>query len=112
LQRDFTAPARCRKWLTDIAAYGRAIGWLYLAVVLDDYSRLIVGWAMAQASRGEPDEGGWRWASATRMKSCCTIPTAAESHTSLASQAELAQFRIPVSTRDMERQGRQLVSPR
>jgi transposase InsO family protein len=47
LQRDFTAPAPNRKWLTDITAVWTAEGWLYLAVVLDVYSRLIVGWAMA-----------------------------------------------------------------
>jgi putative transposase len=47
LQRDFTAPAPHRKWLTDITAVWTAEGWLYLAVVLDVYSRLIVGWAMA-----------------------------------------------------------------
>ena len=47
LQRDFTAPAPNRKWLTDITAVWTAEGWLYLAVVLDVYSRLVVGWAMA-----------------------------------------------------------------
>jgi putative transposase len=43
LQRDFTAPAPNRKWLTDITAVWTTEGWLYLAVVLDVYSRLIVG---------------------------------------------------------------------
>ena len=47
LQRDFTAPAPNRKWLTDITAVWTAESWLYLAAVLDVYSRLIVGWAMA-----------------------------------------------------------------
>jgi putative transposase len=47
LQRDFTAPAPNRKWLTEITAVWTAEGWLYLAVVLDVYSRLVVGWAMA-----------------------------------------------------------------
>ena len=46
LQSDFTAHAPNRKWLTDITAVWTAEGWLYLAVVLDVYSRLIVGWAM------------------------------------------------------------------
>ena len=47
LQRDFTAPAPNRKWLTDITAVWTAQGWLYLAVVLDVSSRLIVSWSMA-----------------------------------------------------------------
>jgi len=46
LQRDFTAPAPNREWLTDITAVWTAEGWLYLVVVLDVYSRLAVGWAM------------------------------------------------------------------
>jgi len=45
--RAFTAPAPNRKWLTDITVIWTAEGWLYLAVILDVYSRLIVGWAMA-----------------------------------------------------------------
>lgn len=47
LAREFTAPAPDKKWLTDITAIWTAQGWLYLAVVLDVYSRLIVGWAMS-----------------------------------------------------------------
>jgi putative transposase len=47
LQRDFTAPAPNRKWATDITYIPTAQGWLYLAVVLDLYSRLVVGWSMA-----------------------------------------------------------------
>ncbi len=39
LARDFTAPAPNRKWLTDLTAIRTAQGWLYLAVVLDVYSR-------------------------------------------------------------------------
>ncbi len=46
LQRDFTAPAPNREWLTDITAVWTAEGWLYLVVVLDVYSRLAVRWAM------------------------------------------------------------------
>ena len=42
-----TTPAPNLKWLTAITAVWTAEGWLYLAVVLDVYSRLVVGWAMA-----------------------------------------------------------------
>ncbi len=47
LARDFSAPAPNRKWLTDLTAIWTAQGWLYLAVVLDVYSRVVVGWSMA-----------------------------------------------------------------
>ena len=47
LERDFTAKRPNQKWLTDITFIPTAEGWLYLAAVLDLYSRRIVGWAMA-----------------------------------------------------------------
>ncbi len=46
LGRDFTATATNTKWVADITGVWTAQGWLYLAVVLDLYSRMIVGWAM------------------------------------------------------------------
>lgn len=47
LQRQFSAQRPNEKWLADITYLDTAEGWLYLAVVLDVYSRKIVGWAMA-----------------------------------------------------------------
>jgi putative transposase len=47
LQRDFTAAAPNRTWLTDITAVWTAEGWLYLAIVLNVSSWLVIGWAMA-----------------------------------------------------------------
>jgi transposase InsO family protein len=35
------------KWVTDTKAVETAEGWLYLAVILDLFSRMVVGWAMA-----------------------------------------------------------------
>lgn len=46
LNRDFSAPGPNLKWVIDITYIDTAEGWLYLAVVLDLYSRLVVGWAM------------------------------------------------------------------
>jgi transposase InsO family protein len=48
LERDFTAPAASQKWVSDITDIWTEEGWLYLAVVLDLYSRAVVGWAMAE----------------------------------------------------------------
>ena len=47
LNRDFTAIAPNRKWVADITYIPTRQGWLYLAVVLDLFSRRIVGWSMS-----------------------------------------------------------------
>jgi transposase InsO family protein len=47
LKRDFEADRPNEKWLTDITYIRTDEGWLYLAIVLDLYSRRIVGWAMS-----------------------------------------------------------------
>ena len=44
--RDFTTDAPNRVWLGDITYIPTAEGWLYLAVIMDLFSRKIVGWAM------------------------------------------------------------------
>ena len=49
LNRDFTASAPNQKWVTDFTYVWTAKGWLYVAAVMDLYSRRIVGWSM-QAS--------------------------------------------------------------
>jgi len=49
LEQDFQAQQPNQKWLTDITYVPTAEGWLYLAVVLDLYSRRIVGWAMSDS---------------------------------------------------------------
>ncbi len=45
LARQFTAPAPNRVWVSDITYLPTVEGWLYLAVVLDLFSRRVVGWA-------------------------------------------------------------------
>ncbi|MGW3046275.1 IS3 family transposase [Kitasatospora sp. NPDC001159] len=51
--RDFTAGAPNLRWTADITYVPTDGGWLYLAVVLDLFSRRIVGWAMADHMRTE-----------------------------------------------------------
>lgn len=48
LEQDFTATAPNQKWVSDITYIQTDEGWLYLAVVLDLYSRLVVGWSMSE----------------------------------------------------------------
>ena len=47
LNRDFTAAGPNTKWVTDITYIRTAEHWLYLCVVLDLYSGLVVGWSMS-----------------------------------------------------------------
>lgn len=47
LDRKFEAEHPNQKWVADVTYLGTASGWLYLAVVLDLFSRRVVGWAMA-----------------------------------------------------------------
>jgi putative transposase len=53
VQRSFTAMAPDQKWFGDITYIRTWEGWLYLAVILDAYSRRVVGWAMADHLRTE-----------------------------------------------------------
>lgn len=48
LKRNFTAPEPNRVWVTDITYLPTRQGWLYVAVILDLFSRRIVGWATSQ----------------------------------------------------------------
>lgn len=46
LARAFAATAANQKWVADITAIPTRAGWLYLAALLDVYSRAVIGWAM------------------------------------------------------------------
>jgi putative transposase len=47
VQRNFTAEGRDRLWVADITYIPTWAGFLYLAVVVDAWSRRVVGWSMA-----------------------------------------------------------------
>jgi putative transposase len=47
LQQDFSAMRPNQKWVSDITCIWTEEGWLYLAVVLDLYSRRVVGWSLS-----------------------------------------------------------------
>ena len=53
VERDFTAAAPDQLWVADITYIPTWAGFLYLAVVLDAWSRRVVGWAMATHLRTE-----------------------------------------------------------
>jgi putative transposase len=53
LGRDFTADAPDKKWMTDMTFIETREGWLYLAGVIDAYSRKLIGWAMGKEHDAE-----------------------------------------------------------
>ena len=72
LERQFEATAPNQRWVADFTYIWTHEGWLYFAVVLDLYSRLVVGWSMSSRMtaqlvtdalvmavwrRGDPTEG-------------------------------------------------------
>ncbi len=48
LNQNFTALQPNQKWVSDITYLATAEGWVYLAVVIDLYSRRVIGWSMAE----------------------------------------------------------------
>ena len=53
MERHFAADGPDRLWVADITYVPTGAGFLYLAVVLDVWSRRVVGWAMAAHLRTE-----------------------------------------------------------
>ena len=47
LNQDFSATTANAKWVSDFTYIDTAEGWLYLAIILDLFSRKVVGWAMS-----------------------------------------------------------------
>ena len=50
LDRTFEAAAPNRKWVADFTYVWTAEGWLYVAAVIDLFSRRVVGWSMSDSA--------------------------------------------------------------
>lgn len=48
LRQDFTATAPNVKWVGDITYLATGEGWLYLVVLIDQYSHNVIGWTMSE----------------------------------------------------------------
>jgi transposase InsO family protein len=57
LERDFTAEAPNQVWVSDITYIRTHEGWLYLAAIMDLFSRKVVGWQLAPRLRAELVDG-------------------------------------------------------
>ncbi len=81
LNQDFRASRPNEKWVGDITYIDTAEGWLYLAAILDLYSRRVVGWAMADRINASLVANAWKMAVAHRHP-----PTQLLHHTDRGSQ--------------------------
>ena len=80
LARDFEPKAPNQAWAGDVTYIATDEGWSYLAVLLDLYSRRVVGWAMSRTNDTELALAALRRAVAARHvvhRESCTTPTAA-----------------------------------
>lgn len=53
VQRQFTARRPNHLWVSDLTQHPTTEGWLYLAVVIDAFSRMVIGWAMSDRPAAE-----------------------------------------------------------
>jgi transposase InsO family protein len=99
LNQDFSALAPNRKWVTDITYIDTAEGWLYLASVLDLYSRMVVGWAMADHMHTSLVESALRMALLWRRPQIGLLHHSDQGgqYTSLAYQECLSNYHCQVS---------------
>jgi putative transposase len=99
LNQDFSATSANQKWVSDFTYIDTAEGWLYLATILDLFSRKVVGWAMAEQMDTALVE------TALRMALCGRCPPAnllhhsdqGRQYTSAAYQTSLSNANIQVS---------------
>ena len=66
LNRTFTASAANRKWVADFTDHWTAKAWLYVAAVVDLFSRRVVGWSMSATMTAQLVTDAlvmviWRW---------------------------------------------------
>jgi putative transposase len=69
IDQDFTATGPNEKWGVDISYLWTREGWLYLAVVIDLFSRLVVGWAAVTGCIAI-----WLWQPSARRSRCGVRP--------------------------------------
>lgn len=67
LEQKFEADAPNQKWTGDITYIWTGEGWLYLAVILDVFSRKVIGWSMLPRMTAELAIKALRMAIATRL---------------------------------------------
>lgn len=99
LNQDFSSPAPDCKWVSDITYIDTAEGWLYLAVVLDLFSRRVVGWAMDEHMEASLVQKAWLMAVSQRSPATGLLHHSdqGKQYTSEMYQHSLAAYRCQVS---------------
>ncbi len=88
LQQDFKTAAPNQKWVADISCIGTHEGWLYIAVILDLFSRKVIGLAMAERMTQELVINSFRQALGRR----CIPPSGLIHHSDRGSQYASLRF--------------------
>jgi transposase InsO family protein len=101
LNREFKASAPNQKWLADITYLETSAGFVYLAAVLDTFSRRIIGWALAEHLHTALVEDAMRMAIQRRQPHPPLVHHSdrGTQYTSEAYQALLAKHHLTVSMR-------------
>lgn len=99
LNQEFSASAANQKWVSDFTYIDTAEGWLFLATVLDLFSRKVVGWAMAQQMDATLVETALRMALQRRQPKARLLHHSDQGsqYTSAAYQSSLSSANIQVS---------------
>jgi putative transposase len=99
LNQDFFAALANTKWVSDFTYIDTAEGWLYLAVVLDLFSRKVVGWAMAEQMTTALVENALRMALHARQPGMPLLHHSDQGsqYTSAVYQSQLAEAKIQTS---------------
>ena len=69
VDRQFAAPAPNRLWVADLTYVKTHAGWVYVAFIIDVFSRMVVGWQASRvAARRTSRSTRWRWRSGNRQR--------------------------------------------
>jgi len=99
LNQDFSATTANTKWVSDFTYIDTAEGWLYLAIILDLFSRKVVGWAMAEHMNTALVESALRMALRTRQSAADLLHHSDQGsqYTSAAYESQLVDANIQMS---------------
>jgi putative transposase len=99
LNQDFSATTTNTKWVSDFTYIDTAEGWLYLAIILDLFSRKVVGWAMSEHMNTTLVETALQMALQTRQPDAPLLHHSDQGsqYTSAAYQSSLASTNIQMS---------------
>src|SRR6266487_242586 len=97
LNQDFSATTVNTKWVSDFTYIDTAEGWLYLAIILDLFSRKVVGWAMSAHMNTTLVETALHMALQTRQPDASLLH-----HSDQGSQYSSADYQSTLASRNIQ----------